>query len=432
MAVIVSGDIDAQLALSMVRKHFSQIPAGTKTQDIPDMSVSSNEVPVYNINSDKETGKELLRVFYLNDVRQSNTTAEWKEDLSDLLIWGMFSKRFQQLNQDIKSPFLYTQAVTGPLVRTKEALTLTGEAKTGRIRDAIKILFTEIERIKKYGFMPAEFAMEKQILIRQLESRISETEESKDIANQLVGNFLDGETPYDKKEMLEEGMRIIKSLRPEDLNPEIDYWLGREPIVVASIPEDQRKNIRVEMIASVHKETSGNDPGPWTNNLSGNSIDPHVEKAGKIVHEKELKEYGIKEWKLSNGATVILKPIAFENGKVLFTSISNGGTNKYPDDKYISALLATRVAYMGDLGNIPFSELSSLKKLNGINLAPWMNAYATGTRGSADFSSIEMLLKLNYLFFTELKADSASAATYLARFSSQDNCCRKTTRKQIQ
>src|SRR2546430_6447628 len=50
------------------------------------------------------------------------------------------------------------------------------------------------------------------------------------------------------------------------------------------------------------------------------------------------------EWKLSNGATVVLKPTDFASAQVVMSATSPGGTSLVPDSMFVSAMLAGTAA----------------------------------------------------------------------------------------
>ena len=84
---------------------------------------------------------------------------------------------------------------------------------------------------------------------------------------------------------------------------------------------------------------------------------------GKIVSERTLPETGILEWKLSNGARVLLKPTDFKRDEVLFGAQSPGGTSLVADQDVTQAELATMTLDAGGLGS--FNATALTKRLAG-------------------------------------------------------------------
>ena len=56
---------------------------------------------------------------------------------------------------------------------------------------------------------------------------------------------------------------------------------------------------------------------------------------GTIVKTTVVREAGITEWTLSNGATVVLKPTTLKEDQILFRAAAPGGTSLASDADFI-------------------------------------------------------------------------------------------------
>src|SRR5205807_8322307 len=72
--------------------------------------------------------------------------------------------------------------------------------------------------------------------------------------------------------------------------------------------------------------------------------------AGAIVKTTEHPETGITEWKLSNGATVVLKPTTLREDQILFQAFAPGGTSLASDAEFVPARAADAVVAAGGAG----------------------------------------------------------------------------------
>src|SRR6185436_20877996 len=114
------------------------------------------------------------------------------------------------------------------------------------------------------------------------------------------------------------------------------------------------------------------------------------------------------EWKLSNGARVIVKPTDFKDDEVLFGAYSRGGTSLVPDPDVMSAELATQVIAVSGLGS--FNRIDLQKKLTGkaVRVQPTISETSEGFSGSSSPKDLETLFQLIYLDFTAPHLDTVA------------------------
>jgi zinc protease len=76
-----------------------------------------------------------------------------------------------------------------------------------------------------------------------------------------------------------------------------------------------------------------------------------------------VSELGLTEWRLSNGARVLLKPTDFKEDQVLFAAFSPGGDSLVADRDYVSAVTAATI--VDESGLDGFDAVQLRKKLAG-------------------------------------------------------------------
>jgi zinc protease len=122
----------------------------------------------------------------------------------------------------------------------------------------------------------------------------------------------------------------------------------------------------------------------------------------------------MREWKLSNGVRVLLKPTDFNADQLFISGYSPGGTSLAPAKDYISAGLATEVLAIGGLGEFDRVELQ--KKLAGTRVSVGVSISqlneSLGANGSP--KDAETLFQLLYLQFTAPRIDSTALAAFEA------------------
>jgi zinc protease len=129
-------------------------------------------------------------------------------------------------------------------------------------------------------------------------------------------------------------------------------------------------------------------------------------RPGTVTAERALPQ-GITEWKLSNGATVLIKPTTFKQDEILMRAFSPGGTSLASDADYVPAFTAAQVAALGGLGT--FSQVDLSKKLAGTlaRVDASIGNYYEELSGQASPKDVETMFQELYLRFTAPRADPA-------------------------
>ena len=138
---------------------------------------------------------------------------------------------------------------------------------------------------------------------------------------------------------------------------------------------------------------------------------------GKVVEEKKIASLGVTEWKLSNGARVVLKPTDFKNDEILFSAYCNGGTSLVNDKNYLSAAFTT--AIIGQSSGVgKFDPVTLQKKLLGkiVSVYPTIFELSEGFSGSASPQDIETLFQLVYLYGTSPRKDTTAFLSLITRY----------------
>src|SRR6185369_5129071 len=90
------------------------------------------------------------------DRRPNASLRDYRRDLVDQLYHAMLNARFAELREDPASPFVFAGSGTRSLVRTSDAFVRTATVKEGQVEETIKVLFHEITRVERHGFLASE------------------------------------------------------------------------------------------------------------------------------------------------------------------------------------------------------------------------------------------------------------------------------------
>jgi zinc protease len=232
-----------------------------------------------------------------------------------------------------------------------------------------------------------------------------------------VGNFLEGEPIPSIEQEYELYRRLIPQIGLEEVNRLAGELLSEgNRVVRISAPEKARDQVPAEsQVLALFQEVRSRPLQAYQDRTAERPLFGQSLPATPIVSRLELPELGVSEWKLANGARVVLKPTRFKEDQVLFTAFSPGGTSLVPDKEYIAALTASRVVSEGGVDGLDAVELK--KKLAGkvVSVSPYIGELYEGLNGSGRPEDLETLFQLIYLYVTEPREDPAAYRAFQER-----------------
>jgi zinc protease len=140
--------------------------------------------------------------------------------------------------------------------------------------------------------------------------------------------------------------------------------------------------------------------------------------AGAITAEKSIREAGVTEWTLSNGARVVLYPTTFKQDEVFFRAISPGGASLVADADYVAAATAAQVVAAGGLAGFDAVTLDKVLAGRVATVMPFVEESFEGLAGGGSARDLETLLQLVHLRFTSPRADATAFGVMLEQVKS--------------
>ena len=138
-------------------------------------------------------------------------------------------------------------------------------------------------------------------------------------------------------------------------------WLpDSNRVVTVTAPESAKPRIPAEtaLAAAIKGATDAKMAGYVDTVTNRPLLDP-LPKPGTVASERAVGASGVTEWRLSNGARVVLKPTTNKEDEILFRAISPGGTSLASDEDFVAASTADEVVAQGGLGNLSRSSCES-------------------------------------------------------------------------
>jgi zinc protease len=417
MAVIAVGDFDPAAIEAKIKQHFSKIATRPNAPKRTVYDVPANKEPLIAIANDRETTSSSVNLIYKMPATGVETVGDYRTMLIERIYLQMLNSRFGEIAEKPDAPFIAAgSSKSSFFARSTEAFTLVANVKDGGVERGIEALLTEARRVDQFGFLQSELDRVKQNVLRGFERSYAERErtQSEQFVEEYIGNYLEGEAIPGIEYEYKITQQLLPTIQLSDVNQLARKWITDENrVIIALTPLKDSVPVPTEQtILGAFQRASNAAIAAWTENLSGDALIATAPARGKIVSTKPLTAVGATEWKLSNGARVIIKPTEFKADQVLFSAYSPGGNSLASDADFMSAAMASQVVPLGGAGSFSFTDLG--KKLAGkaASVAPAISESTEGLSGSSSPKDIETMFQLAYLYFTAPRLDTVRFAAF--------------------
>ena len=420
MAVVAVGDFDKKTIEALIKRYLGAIPAAANPRPRPLFPVPPRDSTLVSINSDKEATQSVIRLLYKQPKRYNTTEATYRQHLVENLFGEMFNDRFSEIVQHPNPPFINAFAAQGDLVRSAESFTLSAVVADNGIMRGLNALLTEGERVKRYGFLQSELDRAKKDMQRGIEQAYAERDKTNSnvYAGAYVSAFLQSEPSTSIDYDLQEVKHLLPGITLAEVNRLAGEWMTDKNRVLATTSPDKTGvvNPAPGELMMAFDAVKGADIAAYSESAPSQSLVDKDPVAGTVVSERQIKEVGVTEWKLSNGVRVLAKPTDFNADQIAFTSYSPGGASLLPDASYIAASAADLIPATSGVGKFSVIDLQKYLAGKQVSVYPLIDDLSEGISGNASQRDVDTMLQLVYLYFTQPRLDTALVNTFIGRF----------------
>jgi zinc protease len=410
MAVIAVGDFDSSEAEHLIEKHFSKLPKTNDPRPRVVFPVPDHQETLFAIATDKESVSTSVAVIHKLPLKDTDTIGAYRQHIVEQIYHSMLNQRFSELAQKKDPPFLGASSGKGLFVRSKEVYMLNARVKDDGIEQGLKALVVEAERVERHGFTETELERQKDQALRSIERAYTEREKNNSnlYVSEYIRNFLQNEPVPGIEYEFELYKRFLPEITLDEVNKIGKEWLtDKNRVIMVNAPEKEGLSIPTkEDLMIVLESVKDMEIPPYEDLASELPLISTSPEPGSIIRTQVLREYGIMEWRLSNGIRIILKPTDFKEDEILFQAFSPGGTSLASDEDFMAARTSAQIISAGGVGE--FNAIQLQKKLTGkvVNVRPVISSLDEGFFGSASPRDIETLFQLIHLYFTAPRADA--------------------------
>jgi zinc protease len=420
MALVVVGDINVDSAEKKIIQHFSNLKMPENPRIREEYTIPDHQGTIVCTASDKEAPYSVIRLLYKDSTKVATTSGDYIQSLNYSFISGMLNRRLAELAEKADPPFVGAGCYYDNLLaRNKNAL--QGYAVVGEngIERGIKTLLEENNRIAKFGFTQGEFERYKLDFIKRYEQAYNERDKTKseDLAGEYVRNFLEKEPIPGIEFEYELVKNDIDKIKLEDINRLASKLIKpTNRAIVINAPEKEGVILPDETsILAIACETDTAAIQPYLDKFASAQLMNELPKGGKIVKEKKYNNIKGVELKLSNGATVFLKPTDFKNDEIQLTGFAWGGTSVYQDVDHFSAMHADGIIGESGVGKFQNSDLFKVLAGKTVYVATSIGTETQDVSGNCRPADFETMMQLLYLKFTSPRVDDEAFESYITK-----------------
>ena len=412
--IIVIGDFDAAKMEQKVKDLFSPIKMPENAAKREYFPVPDHKGIDYALYTDPESPSSLIYLFFQHETyprEHKNTLGYMLTHLATNLVNSMFNSRLNEIAQDPASPMAYAYNYDSNffIAQTKDAFTFIGVAKEGKTLDTYKTLLTEAQRVNLHGFTQSELDRAKAEVKQQYETMFNERDKRKSIqyAEEYINHFCEGSYIPG----IEIEYQILQGILPQIDLATINQ-IAKEAISednVSLIINGPKKDGAVyptkEEVESNFKTIFASQVEAYVDNVSTEPLLANEPTPGKIVSESTDAATGITTMKLSNGATVLLKPTDFKNDEINMEAISLGGYSIYNGKCNPDIMFFDNAVACSALGTYTTTALEKYLAGKKASISFSMDDAYESINGSSSVKDFETMLQMNYLLFTDVRKD---------------------------
>ncbi len=418
MSVIVVGDIDVKAMEQKIKDHFGSYQNPKNAKPRKTFDVPNHKETFVAIESDKEASQTQVQLLYKDYglPKKIKTVNNYRENLIEGLFSTMLNNRLNELTNSPTPPFTYGFTYHGgTFARNKEAFQSFAMIDETKQLEALKVLVSENERVKKFGFTEGELERAKAEILARSESSYKDRDkkESEDYVWRYQSNFLEESPAPDTEWSFNTTKKLLPKIELKEVNNLIkDYLKEDNRVVVITAPEKAGLKKVSEKEVMEAMTINPNDLKPYEDKAVAASLLRNEVKPGSIVKKETNDKIGTTTLTLSNGAKVTYKKTDFKNDEILLEAVSFGGTNLYSNEEIRKTQFAN-----GGLAEAGFSGLNQNdidKFMAGkiANVTPYISNTTEGFRGTTTPKDLEYAFQMLYAYFTDLNFDQAAFEGY--------------------
>jgi len=418
MSVIVVGDIDVAEMEKKIKDHFEKYQNPKNEKPRKTFEVPNHKETFVSIESDKEAAQTQIQLLYKDYgvPKKIKTIGDYKNRLAEGLFSTMLNNRLNELTNSPTPPFTYGYTYHGgTFAREKEGFQSFAMIDEKKQIEALKVLVSENERVKKFGFTAGEFERAKNEILSRVESQFKDKDktESENFVWECQSNFLEGMPMSGIEWEYATIQKILPTINLTQVNGLIkDFIKDDNRVIVITSPEKEglKKVTEAEVLDALKVNT--NDLKPYEDIAVASSLIRNTVKEGSVAKKETNDKIGSTTLTLSNGAKVTYKKTDFKNDEIMLEAISFGGSNLYSNEEMKKTQFANGGLTEAGFSGLKQNDIDKFMAGKIASVYPYISNTTEGFRGSTTPKDLEYAFQMIHAYFTDLNFDADAFEGY--------------------
>jgi zinc protease len=421
-AVAIVGDFDAGMIENKVKDLFSKLQAVSNPEPRPTFEVPFYKDTLFVLATDVEAPYTLVNIY----IKQKGTDPSDKnlgyerQQIMIQLMNAMMRTRINELLQKGTPPFITGSIGYSELVRDVDILDIYATANKNEEDIALKAIYTEADRARRFGFTEGELKRAKANLLTNYENYYRQKDKisNDSYCNDIQNYFLSGEPMPSVDFEYEFAKEEVPAITTQEVSDFFRSLMQEENmvIVIEGLKGEGIVHLTGKQAKDILKDVRESDLTPYQDTTTGESLVNGELPGGKIVKTVRLNQFNAVEWTLSNNAKVVYRKADYEKDNVILVSYSLGGSSLYETDMLPSATLMPAIigTYgLGDYDNITLQKMLAGKKASA---SVSLGQITEGINGSSTPKDFETMMQLLYLRFASPRFDTEAHNAIMTRY----------------
>lgn len=418
MSVIVVGDIDVAEMEKKVIAHFSNYQNPKNEKPRKTFEVPNHAETFVAIESDKEATSAQVQLVYKDSglPKPVVTLKDFKDDLVEGLFTTMLNNRLNELTNSATPPFIYGYSYHGGTwARNKKAYQSIAMSQEDKQLSTLKVLVTENERAKKFGFTQGELDRSKAEFLATIEKSYNDRNKtnSENFVAEYQANFLEKQPTPGIEWTFATMKQLLPTIGLNDVNGYIkEYIKDDNRVIVLTGPEKaglikpSEQDVLNALKVNVDEIKLYEDVAVAKGLIRQDIV------AGTIVKRENNDKMGTKTLFLSNGAKVTYKNTDFKNDEILFEAVSFGGSNLYSNDEMKKTQFANGALTEAGFSGLKLNDINKFMTGKIASVNPYIGNATEGLKGKTTPKDLEYLFQMTHAYFTDLNLDATAFEGY--------------------
>ena len=416
MSVAIVGDMDMDKIESGIKSSFSQLKNTQHLPDLKNFEIPESKTIQYLTLKDRDLMESSIKVYqHIRADSRWEKESDFRQHLIEQLHIAVFKNRFMdQSNQE--QSFHQINYFLEFLTEHRKVLCFEAKIKENGFKQCYKDIFTEYERLLRYGVSEPEITEAGNLILNDAETRCINqgSRKSEDLANMDIIQSLKQHIQLSPESYKKLCQKYLPTIKKEDLNNFFNQFDMSNRIMVSLENEAQLQYLPTSKeITEIDAEIRSGSVGPYVPSQIKSTGTSNASASGKIVKKTYYEKIDVTVLDLSNGARVILKPTKSQQNDIRFLAYSPGGLSLLRPELIALRDLADPVFQNSGIGDytkqalyrILKHELYSKIGAKKIKANIYIDNYEEGITGELSSANMPLFFQLINLGMTHPRFD---------------------------